>query len=256
MPMYTAQPTTTADFTNGYVYKGLDTSLQPLNVVGAYESVLPARPHSSPSTFGPSQDELIWQADPSKPSYCKQLARVPTFPADGSAFGFALPATRESSPSTRDHRYSGSASSVIELHNPQPRRTYAHIAPNPNGLQQLHARKRKASVDEDDASSVKRKRQSPPPLSGDLTEEDRMLVKLKDEDGLAWKDIAARFNSEFGKVYQVPALQMRLKRLREKMRLWTDADLHALRMAHDYWEKNKFEIISAKVCLDARFLLS
>lgn len=256
MSMYSPQPTTTADFTNTCVFKGIDPSLQQLNVVGAYESLLPARPHSSPSTFGPSQDEIIWQSDPTKSSYSKHLTRVPTFPAEGSAFGFTLPSTPEPSPPNGEHRYSGSASSVIELHNPQPRRTYAHIAPNPNGLQQLHARKRKASVDEDDASSVKRKRQLTPPLLGDLTEEDRMLVKLKDEEGLAWKDIAARFHSEFGKLYQVPALQMRLKRLREKMRLWTDADLHALRMAHDYWEKNKFEIISAKVCVDTRFLLS
>ncbi|KAF1809341.1 hypothetical protein P152DRAFT_476475 [Eremomyces bilateralis CBS 781.70] len=250
MSMFPPHTSTTAEFAPpAYVFKGVEPPLQPLNAIGAYESLLPARPHSSPSTFGPSQEEIVWQGDPSKSPYSKTpLTRVPTFPTgEGSAFGFTLPVSRESSPMSREHRHSGSISSVTELYNPQPRRAYAHIAPNPNGLQQLHARKRKASVDEYDSPPVKRKRQTPPPLAGDMTEEDRLLVKLKDEDGLAWKDIAARFHSEFGKLYQVPALQMRLKRLREKMRLWTDVDLHALRMAYEYWERNKFEIISAKM---------
>lgn len=64
---------------------------------------------------------------------------------------------------------------------------------------------------------------------------------------MTWKDIAARFQSELGKQYQIPALQMRLKRLRERMRTWTEVDVRALRMAHEYWAQNKFDVIAQKV---------
>ena len=40
---------------------------------------------------------------------------------------------------------------------------------------------------------------------------------------------------------------MRYKRLREKFRVWEEQDMSALRLAHEYWEKYKWEIISAKV---------
>jgi hypothetical protein len=80
-----------------------------------------------------------------------------------------------------------------------------------------------------------------------LGEEDRLLIQLKDEESMPWKDIAARFQSDLGKTYQIPALQMRLKRLRERMRVWTEADVKALRMAHEYWVQSKFDIIAQKV---------
>ena len=81
----------------------------------------------------------------------------------------------------------------------------------------------------------------------ELTEEDKLLLKLKEEESMTWKDIAARFQSELGKQYQIPALQMRLKRLRERMRTWTEVDVRALRMAHEYWAQNKFDVIAQKV---------
>ena len=59
----------------------------------------------------------------------------------------------------------------------------------------------------------------------ELSEEEQLLLKLKEEEGLPWKDIAVRFQSELGKTYQVPALQMRFKRLRERMRTWTETDV-------------------------------
>ena len=51
------------------------------------------------------------------------------------------------------------------------------------------------------------------------------------------------------------ALQMRYKRLREKFRVWEEADVNALKLAHEYWEKYKWEIISAKVSLEGFDLL-
>ena len=84
---------------------------------------------------------------------------------------------------------------------------------------------------------------APPPLR----DEDKLLLHLKDEQQLPWKDIAQRFRTETGKVYMIPALQMRYKRLKERLQVWTDADVEALRQAHEYWESRKFDIISAKV---------
>jgi len=111
----------------------------------------------------------------------------------------------------------------------------------------------KHSRSEDDVLDVpvlKRRRSSPPPVNAnptEISEEDQLLLRLRDEETLSWKDIAARFQTEFGKTYQIPALQMRIKRLRERLRVWTSTDVNALKMAHDYWERNKFDIISAKV---------
>lgn len=97
---------------------------------------------------------------------------------------------------------------------------------------------------------MKRRKTTPVPMNPptpELSDEDRLLLRLKDEEHVSWKDIASRFQSELGKVYQVPALQMRLKRLRERLRVWSDADVQALRLAHEHWERHKFEIIASKV---------
>lgn len=83
--------------------------------------------------------------------------------------------------------------------------------------------------------------------SADLSEDDRFLVQLKEDENLPWKDIATRFQTDKGKNFQVAALQMRYKRLREKFRVWEEQDVNALKLAHEYWEKYKWEIISAKV---------
>jgi hypothetical protein len=81
----------------------------------------------------------------------------------------------------------------------------------------------------------------------ELSEEDQLLLKLKHEENLPWKDIAREFETRLGRTYQVPALQMRHKRLRERLRTWTEDDVSALEAAHEYWEKSKFEIIAQKV---------
>lgn len=81
----------------------------------------------------------------------------------------------------------------------------------------------------------------------ELSEEDQLLLKLKHEENLPWKDIAKEFETRLGRTYQVPALQMRHKRLRERLRTWTDDDISALEAAYEYWEKSKFEIVAQKV---------
>lgn len=79
----------------------------------------------------------------------------------------------------------------------------------------------------DDSDHGYRKRRRPTLPSGPVepNEEEQLLLKLKEEENLPWKDISVRFRTDLGKIYQVPALQMRLKRLRERMRTWTETDV-------------------------------
>ncbi|KAF2090144.1 hypothetical protein K490DRAFT_35633 [Saccharata proteae CBS 121410] len=113
----------------------------------------------------------------------------------------------------------------------------------------MNVKRRTQDEDEASDSTLKRRKTSTSSSNApvELSEEDRLLMKLKEEENLPWKDIAARFQTERGKSYQIPALQMRLKRLKERLRVWTDADVTALRKAHDYWRDNKFEIIAQKM---------
>lgn len=138
--------------------------------------------------------------------------------------------------------------STTDIFTPQPRKAYAPIAPHPAGVRRVTQLKHSLEEDEySDGSAKRRKRSDSNTSQQELGEEDRLLLRLKDEESMSWKDIAARFQSELGKTYQIPALQMRLKRLRERLRVWTDVDVRALHMAHEYWNQNKFEIIASKV---------
>ena len=81
--------------------------------------------------------------------------------------------------------------------------------------------------DEEYPDLGQKRRKRAPSQAGpvELTEEEQLLLKLKEDESLPWKDIAVRFQTELGKSYQVPALQMRFKRLRERMRTWTETDV-------------------------------
>lgn len=143
-------------------------------------------------------------------------------------------------------------SSPPTLQQPQPRRPLPLIAPNPNQVVNQAIKRRR---DEEDAvaasessSSGGKRRRTNSIGSTDLSDDDRFLVQLKETEGLPWKDIVTRFQTDKGKAFQVAALQMRYKRLREKFRVWSEIDVQALRQAHEYYEKCKWEIISAKVC--------
>ncbi|KAF3918180.1 hypothetical protein ABW20_dc0104427 [Dactylellina cionopaga] len=59
-----------------------------------------------------------------------------------------------------------------------------------------------------------------------LSDDDRYLMKLKDEDQLPWKEIVNRFKEEGRGSHRVPALQMRLKRIKERIRQWTPEDVN------------------------------
>lgn len=201
----------------------------------------PSRPRSSPSTFGPGSDTIPWPPANGLGIYSTGAAGQPT------------PVTSTFPPQVFQHFPTDdtySTSSPPQIQQPQPRRPYTTIAPNP--ASSLPPKRRRddddanSAHDTPNASSKKRKRTSSV-ASADLSEDDRFLVQLKEDENLPWKDIAGRFHSDKGKNFQVAALQMRYKRLREKFRTWEEQDVSALRLAHEYWEKYKWEIISSKV---------
>ncbi|KAF8540597.1 hypothetical protein BDD12DRAFT_734361 [Trichophaea hybrida] len=80
-----------------------------------------------------------------------------------------------------------------------------------------------------------------------MTEDDNLLLKLKDEEGLPWKAIASRFRDMNRGEFRVPTLQMRYKRLKEKLRVWDAEDIQYLKDAKEFIEKQKWELISNKM---------
>ncbi|KAF2669331.1 hypothetical protein BT63DRAFT_425068 [Microthyrium microscopicum] len=208
----------------------------------------PSRPRSSPSTFGPG-------VSTSWPSANHHHEPQPK-PTQGLGIQVTAPQlTPASSPRPRhQHSISSISETQTPIAPPPARRQWTPIAPNPAGLRQLQAAagaKRPLSIDEDtDISPASKRKRSvtPSPTTGsELNMEDELLLRLKDDEKLTWKDIQDRFKSDMNKYFHIPALQMRLKRLRERMRTWTDVDVSALRLAHDYWVSQKFEIIANKM---------
>ncbi|KAL6714120.1 hypothetical protein ACLMJK_008614 [Lecanora helva] len=206
--------------------------------VSAVPSHLPSsRPKSSPSTFGPNVEDLLFTENPFRlkqedygpPMFSMSPQHIPSSQAPTPFYDSGYPV---SNPSQSPGRQQG----------PVP------IAPDPVGLRQMNALKRMRE-DEEYSEYGQKKRKRAPSQSGpvELNEEEQLLLRLKEEENLPWKDIAIRFQTDLGKSYQVPALQMRFKRLRERMRQWTDIDVQALEQAYDYWEKFQFDIIAAKM---------
>lgn len=80
---------------------------------------------------------------------------------------------------------------------------------------------------------ARRKRKTPPRnasegeiiLSGEISHEEQVLMQLAEQEDLPWKEVCQRFNELTGKNMKVPALQMRKKRLRERLRVWTDSEV-------------------------------
>ncbi|OJD36740.1 uncharacterized protein BKCO1_10000176 [Diplodia corticola] len=209
---------------------------------------IPPRPHSSPSVFSP--------VTPGGGRASEHFA----WPTTSNALGISHPGIDETmfNTTTSHHHHpavlassppQASNAPTPEIRAPKPNRPYALIAPHPMGIQRLAATTKRGHEDDSEMAetSIKRRKSSGSTGLHELGEEDKLLLKLKDEETLPWKDIAARFQTDLGKTYQIPALQMRLKRLRERLRVWTDSDVKALRMAYDYWRDQKFEIIASKM---------
>jgi hypothetical protein len=192
------------------------------------------RPRSSPSTFGPSTNDIAWPENPLG-------IRFPVAEAPMIASAAALPPSSYQTPAT-------------EFLTPSPpqrhcsadtQRHYPIIAPNPASL----ASKRRQE-EHDEAATLQRsdsKRRKRTPSLERLSDEERLLITLKEDEALPWKEIAARFSHQLGQSVSVATLQMRYLRLRQRFRSWEERDIEALKQAYEYWEKCKWDIISTKV---------
>ena len=219
---------------------------QPSTLFHAPIQHAPGRPRSSPSTFGPSPENLDWT-----PSAGLGIQYSP-------AAGQPTPLTSTFPPTTAFPTYATDMSfetpSPPQLQQPQPRRPYQSIAPNPAGISAA-----KRQRDEDEAAayaagdsrppSGNNRRRTTSAAADTLSDDDRLLIQLRETEALPWKDIAARFSEGKDVVHTTARLQMKYKRLRQRFRVWEEQDVYALRVATEYYERCKWQIISAKVCL-------
>jgi hypothetical protein len=219
---------------------------QPSTLFHAPIQHAPGRPRSSPSTFGPSPENLDWTPSAGLGIQYSTAAGQPT------------PLTSTFPPTTAFPTYATDMSfetpSPPQLQQPQPRRPYQSIAPNPAGVS---AAKRQRDEDEAAAfaagesrpSSGNKRRRTTSAAADTLSDDDRLLIQLRETEALPWKDIAARFSEGKDVVHTTARLQMKYKRLRQRFRVWEEQDIYALRVATEYYERCKWQIISAKVCL-------
>ncbi|KAG9830141.1 hypothetical protein KCU98_g13770, partial [Aureobasidium melanogenum] len=191
------------------------------------------RPRSSPSTFGPPPNEILWPENPLGIRFpVTEPQMVPTTTGVLTET-YQTPAAEFTTPSPPQRR-----SSADTL------RYYPSIAPNPAGLA---SKRRQEQEDEEAMLRSNSKRRKRTPSLECLSDEERLLITLKEDEALPWKEIAARFSNQLGQSITVATLQMRYLRLRQRFRNWEERDLEALRQAHEYWEKCKWDIISAKM---------
>ncbi|RPA77566.1 hypothetical protein BJ508DRAFT_212743 [Ascobolus immersus RN42] len=80
-----------------------------------------------------------------------------------------------------------------------------------------------------------------------MSEDDTLLLKLKDDESLPWKTIAKRFLEQGRGEFKVPTLQMRYKRLKEKIRVWDNEDVTYLHQAKEAIDKEYWELVSRKM---------
>ena len=193
----------------------------PIEVSHVPNPVIPfSRPKSSPSTFGPNVEDLLFTENP----YRLKGEEFPLFSVSPQTVS-----TKIASPFYPPSEYPVSNASASP-----GRSAPVPIAPDPIGLRHMNALKRMRDEEDQYSEFGQKKRKRAISNAGpvELNEEEQLLLKLKEEENLPWKDIAVRFQTDLGKNYQVPALQMRFKRLRERMRTWTETDVSCPILKH------------------------
>lgn len=199
------------DYDTSYSTTQVPPQLEVSSLPGHVVSV--PRPKSSPSTFGPNVEDLLF---PENPFRLKSDEYIPPM--------YSMPPLQTSKPPTNSY-YGGDFGMPANTMSPV-RAGPVPIAPDPVGLRQIHALKRMREEEDYSDFNQKRRKRAPSQCGPvELNEEEQLLLKLKEEENLPWKDIAVRFQTDLGKWYQVPALQMRFKRLRERIRTWTETDV-------------------------------
>jgi hypothetical protein len=79
---------------------------------------------------------------------------------------------------------------------------YTPIAPQPHEIPRSHGMKRSRDDNDESSDEMKRRKRSDSNILAtfELSEEDKLLLQLKEEEAMPWKDIAQRFQSDLGQV--------------------------------------------------------
>jgi hypothetical protein len=91
-------------------------------------------------------------------------------------------------------------------------------SPTHTSAGRVNTRKRSASQHDGVSPVGNQKKRRSLPHNAKLAAEESFLLHLKNDEGLTWREIAARFQRDKGISIQIPALQMRLTRLRSRAR--------------------------------------
>lgn len=77
-----------------------------------------------------------------------------------------------------------------------------------------------------------------------LTEEEEFLLHLREqrEPRPDWKTTVIEFNNHTGKSFQIPALQMRYSRLKERIRPWTEKDVSDNQHSDVAWSDGHIQV--------------
>jgi ankyrin repeat protein len=94
-----------------------------------------------------------------------------------------------------------------------------------SGMAALDSKRRQEQEDEDAMNRSNSKRRKRIPSLEHLNDEERLLITLKEDEFLPWKEIAARFSNQLGRSITVATLQMRYLRLRQRFEAGRSATL-------------------------------
>ncbi|KAH0281204.1 hypothetical protein KCU84_g18915, partial [Aureobasidium melanogenum] len=159
------------------------------------------RPRSSPSTFGPPPNEILWPENPLGIRFPVTEPQMVLTTTGVLTETYQTPAAEFTTPSPPQRRSSADT-----------QRYYPSIAPNPAGLA---SKRRQEQEDEEAMLRSNSKRRKRTPSLECLSDEERLLITLKEDEALPWKEIAARFSNQLGQSITVATLQMRYLRLRQ-----------------------------------------
>ncbi|KLJ05955.1 hypothetical protein EMPG_10615 [Blastomyces silverae] len=133
---------------------------------------------------------------------------------------------------------------------PNSAKCHVNIAPNPAGLLKMQRdRKRSQGVEVSQRrrSGSARRNSGQRLRTSQMDSENDLVRRLKTEGNLSWKEIVRIVNVQFGTNYSTSCLQMRMTRMKHRAVQWPEEDVLALQRAYEFWEMEKFEIISQKM---------
>lgn len=208
--------------------------------------------HTKASPLPASSQSINWNDNALGISFDGQHQLDAPFPPYSNSIAFGSPpsttpyitGTPLHNIAARDFQASGTSYST------PPDSLYPCPSPNPVNLAAKRRLEQQPNVELAVAPAGKRRRRtnSGP---GQMTEEERLLLHLRETEQLQWKDIASRFTAVNGEARAVPTWQMQYHRLRKRLleeKSWAKRDVAALQKAHEWYETKKWELITHKVC--------